>query len=93
MVGVNEYVTEQVDEVEILRVDPESERQQVERLAKFKEERDQDAVDAPARGAASGLRRRRTNLLEPMRAALKERASLGEVCGVMREEFGEYSEA
>ena len=34
VVGVNEYVTEQVDEVEILRVDPESERQQVERLAK-----------------------------------------------------------
>ena len=32
VVGVNEYVTEQVDEVEILRVDPEAERQQVERL-------------------------------------------------------------
>ena len=29
----------------------------------------------------------------PMRAALKERASLGEVSGVMRDEFGEYSEA
>jgi hypothetical protein len=28
-----------------------------------------------------------------MRAALKEGASIGEVCGVMREEFGEYSEA
>jgi hypothetical protein len=28
-----------------------------------------------------------------MRAALAERATLGEVCGVMREEFGEYSEA
>ena len=33
------------------------------------------------------------NLLEPMRAALKDKASIGEVCGVMREEFGEYSEA
>ncbi len=33
------------------------------------------------------------NLLDPMRAALKDRCSLGEVCGVMREEFGEYSEA
>jgi len=33
------------------------------------------------------------NLLEPMRAALKDRASIGEVCGVMREEFGEYHEA
>jgi methylmalonyl-CoA mutase N-terminal domain/subunit len=35
----------------------------------------------------------RENLLVPMRSALKERASLGEVCGVMRDEFGEYSEA
>src|SRR5919112_397496 len=92
VVGVNEYVTEQVDEVEILRVDPESERQQVERLKAFKEDRDQAAVDArleELRKACGGD----GNLLEPMRAALKERASIGEVCGVMREEFGEYSEA
>jgi methylmalonyl-CoA mutase N-terminal domain/subunit len=92
VVGVNEYVTEQVDEVEILRVDPESERQQVERLAKLKEERDQAAVDSrleELRRACAGD----ANLLEPMRAALKERASIGEVCGVMRDEFGEYSEA
>jgi methylmalonyl-CoA mutase N-terminal domain/subunit len=92
VVGVNAYVTEQVDEVEILRVDPESERQQLERLNAFKEDRDQPAVDARLEelrqvSASDG------NLLEPMRAALKERASIGEVCGVMREEFGEYSEA
>ena len=42
---MNEYVTDEVDEVEILRVDPESERQQVERLKAFKAERDQAAVD------------------------------------------------
>ncbi|HET8821088.1 MAG TPA: methylmalonyl-CoA mutase family protein [Thermoleophilaceae bacterium] len=92
VVGVNEYVTEQVDEVEILRVDPESERQQVERLEAFKGDRDQAAVDArleDLRQVCKGD----GNLLEPMRAALKERASIGEVCGVMREEFGEYSEA
>jgi methylmalonyl-CoA mutase N-terminal domain/subunit len=92
VVGVNEYVTEQVDEVEILRVDPESERQQVERLEAFKGDRDQAAVHArleELRQVCKGD----GNLLEPMRAALKERASIGEVCGVMREEFGEYSEA
>jgi methylmalonyl-CoA mutase, N-terminal domain len=92
VVGVNEYVTDTVDEVEILRVDPESERQQGERLAAFKEDRDQEAVTArleELRAACSGDE----NLLVPMRAALKERASLGEVCGVMRDEYGEYSEA
>jgi methylmalonyl-CoA mutase N-terminal domain/subunit len=92
VVGVNEYVTETIDEVEILRVDPESERQQVERLKAFKEDRDGEAVKArleELRAAAQGTE----NLLVPMRAALKERASIGEVCGVLREEFGEYSEA
>jgi methylmalonyl-CoA mutase N-terminal domain/subunit len=92
VVGVNEYVTDTVDEVEILRVDPESERQQVERLKAFKDDRDQDAVKArleELRAAAKGT----DNLLVPMRAALKERSSIGEVCGVLREEFGEYSEA
>jgi methylmalonyl-CoA mutase N-terminal domain/subunit len=92
VVGVNEYVTDTIDEVEILRVDPESERQQLERLEAFKADRDQEAVKArleELRAACGGGE----NLLVPMRAALKERASLGEVCGVMRDEFGEYSEA
>jgi methylmalonyl-CoA mutase, N-terminal domain len=92
VVGVNKYVTDSIDEVEILRVDPESERQQVERLHAFKAERDQHAVTArleELRTACAG----RENLLVPMRAALKERATLGEVSGVMRDEFGEYSEA
>jgi len=92
VVGVNEFVTETNDDVEILRVDPESERQQVERLKQFKADREQEAVDArleELREVAKGD----GNLLVPMRAALKEHATIGEVCGVLREEFGEYSEA
>ena len=92
VVGVNQYVTDSVDEVEILRVDPETEREQVERLEKFKADRDTSAVEtrlSELRDACGGS----ANLLVPMRAALKDRCSLGEVCGVMREEFGEYSEA
>jgi methylmalonyl-CoA mutase, N-terminal domain len=92
VVGVNEYVTDQVDDVEILRVDPESEREQVERLKKFKADRDAEAVSArleDLRAVAQGD----GNLLHPIRAALAEHATIGEVCGVMREEFGEYSEA
>ncbi|MET0810871.1 MAG: methylmalonyl-CoA mutase family protein, partial [Thermoleophilaceae bacterium] len=92
VVGVNQYVTDSIDEVEILRVDPESERQQLERLEAFKQDRNQAAVKErleELRSACGGSE----NLLIPMRAALKERASIGEVCGVMRDEFGEYSEA
>ena len=92
VVGVNEYISDEVDDVEILRVDPKSEQEQVDRLAKFKADRDQAAVDA----ALEDLRETAKgdgNLMQPIRAALKARASIGEVCGVMREEFGEYSEA
>ena len=92
MVGVNEFVTDQVDDVEILRVDPESERQQVERLGQFKADRDQEAVQKALeelRKVAKGD----GNLLHPIRAALAEHATIGEVSGVMREEFGEYNEA
>jgi methylmalonyl-CoA mutase N-terminal domain/subunit len=92
VVGVNEYVTDQIDDVEILKIDPKTEENQVERLEAFKADRDQEAVSArleELRSACGGGE----NLLVPMRAALKERASLGEVCGVMRDEFGEYSEA
>jgi methylmalonyl-CoA mutase N-terminal domain/subunit len=89
---VNEYVTDEIDEVDILRVDPASERLQVERLEKFKEERDAGAVSKRLEELRE-VARGEGNLLVPMRAALKDRCTLGEVCGVLREEFGEYSEA
>ncbi|HEY1359297.1 MAG TPA: methylmalonyl-CoA mutase family protein [Thermoleophilaceae bacterium] len=92
VVGVNEYVTDQIDDVEILKIDPKTEENQVAGLKKYKEDRDQEAVDKKLeelREVAKG----EGNLLVPIRAALKEHATLGEVCGVMRDEFGEYSEA
>ncbi len=92
IVGVNEYVTEGVETEDILRVDPESEREQVERLKRFKDDRDGDALRArleELREVARGER----NLLHPIREALKQQATLGEVSGVMREEYGEYREA
>jgi methylmalonyl-CoA mutase N-terminal domain/subunit len=89
IVGVNKYVSDQVDDVDILKVDPESERRQLERLKKFKAERDQAAVD----GRLDGLRdaaRGSENLLPPIKEALRAGASIGEVCGAMRDVFGEY---
>jgi methylmalonyl-CoA mutase, N-terminal domain len=89
VVGVNKYETDVVDDVEILKVDPESERRQLERLAKFKANRDQQAVDqrlADLRKVAEGD----GNLLPPIKEALRAGASIGEACGAMREVFGEY---
>jgi methylmalonyl-CoA mutase N-terminal domain/subunit len=89
IVGVNRYVSDEPDDVDILKVDPESERRQVERLTKWKVSRDNEAVSArlgDLRKAAEGS----DNLLPPIREALRAGASIGEVCGEMREVFGEY---
>jgi methylmalonyl-CoA mutase N-terminal domain/subunit len=89
IVGVNKYESDVVDDVEILKVDPESERRQLERLAKFKANRDQAAVDqrlSDLRKVAEGD----GNLLPPIKEALRAGGSVGETCGAMREVFGEY---
>ena len=85
-------MTEDDDEVEILRVDPESEREQVERLKEFKADRDQSLVQRrleEIRDCARGS----DNLLPVLRQALRDRCSLGEACGAMRDVFGEYKPA
>jgi methylmalonyl-CoA mutase, N-terminal domain len=92
VVGVNKYVTDTTDDVEILRVDPKSEQEQVDRLKAFKDNRDQDELNKKLEELRETARAT-GNLLHPIRAALKANATIGEVCGVMRDEFGEYQEA
>jgi methylmalonyl-CoA mutase N-terminal domain/subunit len=90
VVGVNEYVEDDIEVPDLLRVDPESEREQVERLRAFKADRDQALVDRrleELREVARGT----GNLLPPIKAALRDRASLGEVCGAMQDVFGRYA--
>jgi methylmalonyl-CoA mutase N-terminal domain/subunit len=89
VVGVNKYVTEELEVPEILKVDQASEDAQVERLAAFKSGRDAELVGnrlEELREAARGSE----NLLPRIRAALKDRCSVGEVCGAMKDAFGEY---
>ncbi len=89
IVGVNKYVTDTVDDVDILRVDPESEKRQLERLEKFKANRDAELVEKRLSELREGARGD-VNLLIPIRAALADNASIGEVCGALRDVFGEY---
>jgi len=89
IVGVNKFVTDTADDIDILRVDPEAERRQLDRLRRFKENRDAAAVErrlASVRDVARGD----GNLLPAIKDALRERASIGEVSGALRDEFGEY---
>jgi methylmalonyl-CoA mutase N-terminal domain/subunit len=89
IVGVNKYVTDQVDDVEILKVDPESEQRQLKRLAEFKDARDTEELERKL-DALRDVCRGEGNLLHPIRDALRAGGSIGEVCGAMRDVFGEY---
>jgi methylmalonyl-CoA mutase, N-terminal domain len=89
VVGVNRYVTDVVDDVDILKVDPESEKRQLARLAKWKENRDQAELDRRL-DALRDVARGDGNLLPPIKEALSAGGSIGEVCNAMRDVFGEY---
>ena len=89
VVGVNSYEEDDIEVEETLRVDPESEKEQVERLKQFKAGRDQEQTDKrldELRQACEG----EDNLLPVIRQALKDNASIGEVCGAMKDAFGAY---
>jgi methylmalonyl-CoA mutase N-terminal domain/subunit len=89
VVGVNKFVDDSIEITDILRVDPESEREQLGRLAAFKANRDVELVARrldELRAACLGTE----NLMLPIREALRDRCSLGEVSGAMRDVFGRY---
>ena len=89
VVGVNSYEDEAIEIEDILRVDPATEQAQLDRLAAFKADRDHDLVARrleELRIAARGPE----NLMHPIRQALKDRCSMGEVCAAMKDVFGAY---
>jgi methylmalonyl-CoA mutase N-terminal domain/subunit len=89
IVGVNKFVDEEPGSAEVFPIDPALERHQVERVRRTRAERDQAAVDA-ALADLSTAARGSANLLPPMKQALRQRATLGEVSDVLRAEFGVY---
>jgi methylmalonyl-CoA mutase N-terminal domain/subunit len=91
VVGVNCYPDTVGQPVEILRVSHEVERDQAAELAGRRAERDGAAVDR-ALAAVVAAARSSGNMIPPILAAAQAEATLGEICGVLREEWGIYSE-
>ncbi|WP_433892812.1 acyl-CoA mutase large subunit family protein [Streptomyces sp. CA-111067] len=91
VVGVNCHTGSVTGDLEILRVSHEVERDQVRALADRRTGRDEAAVraglDAMLAAARSG-----GNMIAPMLDAARAEATLGEICGVLREEWGTYTE-
>jgi len=89
IVGVNEFEVDEEPEVDIQEVTEEDEQKQIDRLNGVKAERDDEAVEArlaALRAAAEG----EDNLMPYIVDAVKAYATVGEICDVLRETFGEY---
>jgi methylmalonyl-CoA mutase N-terminal domain/subunit len=91
VVGVNCYPDTVGQPVEILRVSHQVERDQVAELARRRTERDGAAVDRALAGVVAAARST-ANMIPPILAAAQVEATLGEICGVLRDEWGIYSE-
>src|SRR5712672_890433 len=91
IVGVNCHMNTVAEPLEILRISPEVEREQVKLLAARRAERDQRAVDATL-SALVAAARTEANLVPPMLDAARAKATLGEICGAVRPGWGAYSE-
>jgi methylmalonyl-CoA mutase, N-terminal domain len=89
VVGVNRYAEADEEEIELHALDPESERRQVERTQRVRDERDAAAAEA-ALAQVREVARGGDNLLPPMREALAAMCTVGEICNALREEFGTY---
>ena len=91
VVGVNDYLTDEHVTIPLLEIDREGERRQRERLARVRRERDNELVSQRLEAlqeAAQGTE----NLMPSILDAVRAYATLGEICGVFREVFGEYRE-
>ena len=89
VVGVNRFQMDEEVQTDLQKVDESIRQGQIDRIDAVKADRDQggvdDALDAIRKASATD-----DNLLAPMREALKRRATLQEVCDVLRTEWGGY---
>jgi methylmalonyl-CoA mutase, N-terminal domain len=92
IVGVNRYLEGPRQEIPTLRINPEIERRQVERLQKFRERRNRSRVEASLREIEATAKSRR-NLMPAILEAVKSQATVGEISGVLAGVFGHYQEA
>lgn len=90
IVGVNEFQTEEKVPIKILRIDPEIEKKLVGRLKQVKRQRNQTKLDEILNKLREAAENEDVNLMPLILQAVREYATLGEICDTLREVFGEY---
>jgi len=93
VVGVNRFAAESDEgSIETLRIDPQIEIRQVNRVRRTRTSRDKTAWRS-ATEAVTSAARGGDNLVPPILAAVEARATVGEISDALRQVFGEYREA
>ena len=90
IVGVNKFQVEEEAPKNLLRVDASVGEKQKAKVEAMKAKRDNAAVQAALAELKKACADEHENLMPHILAAVKTYATLGEICGVMREVFGEY---
>ena len=90
VVGVNDYVGEEKVPIKTLQVDPAVEKTLVDRLSEIKRRRNQSKVNEALDKLRGAAETENESLMPSIICAVKEYATLGEICGALREVFGEY---
>ena len=90
IVGVNKFQVEEEAPKNLLRVDASVGEKQKAKVEAMKAKRDNAAVQAALADLKTACSDENENLMPHILAAVKTYATLGEICGVMREVFGEY---
>ncbi|MCS7221802.1 MAG: methylmalonyl-CoA mutase family protein [Anaerolineae bacterium] len=90
VVGVNRFVTEAEPPIEILRVDEQAQAEQIRRLQQVRARRDPTRVAELLAQLESAARRPDAELMPLFVTCVEHYVTLGEICGVLRQVFGEY---
>ncbi len=90
VVGVNKYQIEEEIQIELLRVDKSVVEKQIERLRRFRENRDKRKVEEALDRLKKAAEKEDENLMPYVLEAVKAKATLGEITDALREVFGEY---
>lgn len=91
IVGLNKFELEDEPEAELMKVDEVLEKNQKASLQKVREERDNEKVTNALESLRENARRDDVNLIPYILDAVRVYASVGEICNVLRDEFGEYA--
>jgi methylmalonyl-CoA mutase N-terminal domain/subunit len=92
VVGVNRFRADEEKPIETLRIDPSAEDRQIEKLRQLRKTRNNGDVERTLNVLRHAADAPSQNLMPPLLDAVRSYATLGEICGALREVFGTYEE-